>query len=278
MSYAINLNERQSARTLEQAIRHEALVVLSPRIWPAEEAIRCCLEASGPQASPGRRVYSSPLALVAGMGNGQTPPDAEVGPAARTADLAFVEKHSALIGTYCDATMELGEARYLFSSDVVRVEPAGPIIRGVRIYMTRPEVIQVAQRRRFRRIQLPQASQVEIRWKNDDGSGGGGVGWLYNIGQDGLACRIDAALGDRLWIGQEIRINFALRPGELEHFILDAVVCNKTPAGTPDRAILGMQFLGGVGHEASGTILETLRRRLRAIAGSPTGVRKGVDA
>jgi hypothetical protein len=278
MSYAIDLNERQSARTLEQAIRHQARVVLEPRIWPAEEAIRCQLEACERPAGQGRRVYSAPLVVVADLGGGSKPPGAEVGPAGRAADLALVEKYNVLIGTYCDAILELGENRYLFSTDVTRVEPSGPIIRGVRIYLTRPEVIQVAQRRRFRRIQLPQAAQVEIRWKGEDGSGGGGIGWLYNIGQEGLACRVDSALADRLWIGQEIKIGFSLRPAELEHYALDAVICNKTPAGTPDRTILGMQFLSGAGHEASGTMQETLRRRLRAIAGSPAGVRKGVDA
>jgi hypothetical protein len=276
MSYAIDLNQRQSARTLEQAVRYQATVYLEPRMWGDGTVVRCQLEAC---ELPGhsRRLYAAPLVLATCAEDEQAA-TASSGLSGRAVEAKIVERYSPLIGTYCDAAVEMGENRYLFSADVTRVEPLGPGRTGARIYLTRPDVIQVAQRRRFRRIQLPQASQVEIRWRNEDGSSAGGVGWLYNIGQDGIACRSDTLLADRLCIGQEVSIDFSLRPGEAEHFILDAVVCNKTPAGTQDRTILGMQFLVGPGHEATTTVRESLRRRLRVISTSPPGVRKGVDA
>jgi hypothetical protein len=278
MSYAIDLNQRQSARTLEQAIRYQAATILEPRIWQPGEIIHCQLQACElPGAA--RRLYAAPLTMVTCPEEAAALPAAPpIGLSSRAADMLALERFNPLIGTYCDATVEMGENRYLFSSDVTRVEPAWPGRQGVRIYVTRPETLQVAQRRRFRRIQLPQASQIEIRWRGEDDATGKGVGWLYNIGQDGIACRTDTLLADRLFIGQEVMIDFSLRPGEQEHFVLDAVICNKTPAGTADRTILGMQFLVGQGHNATATVREALRRRLRVISTSPAGIRKGVDA
>lgn len=276
MSYAIDLNQRQTARTLEQAVRYQASVMLEPRAWDGSEAVRCQLEACE-LSSQSRRLYAAPLVLVTCPDDAPADTTAS-GLSGRAAEAKIVERFSPLIGTYCDGVIEMGENRYLFSADVTRVEPLGPGRPGARIYLTRPDVIQVAQRRRFRRIQLPQAAQVEIRWRNDDGSNAGGVGWLYNIGQDGIACRSDTLLADRLCIGQEVTIDFSLRPGEAEHFILDAVVCNKTPAGTQDRTILGMQFQVGTGHEATLAVREALRRRLRVISTSPPGIRKGVES
>ena len=276
MSYAIDLNERQTARTLEQAVRHNAIVLLEPRIWSVGEVLRCRLEPSESPV-PGRRLYAAPLIVVT-CPEDEPAVTAVGGQTGRAAEIQAVERLSPLIGTYCDVTLQLGEHRYLFSTDVTHVEPAGPGQTDVRLYLRRPDVIQVAQRRRFRRIQLPQASQVEIRWHGEDGGAAGGVGWLYNIGEDGIACRTDTVLADRLYIGQEVVIDFSIRPGEAERFVLDAVICNKTPAGNQDRTVIGLQFLAGEGHEASAAVREWLRRRLRAISYSPPGVRKGVDA
>lgn len=275
MAYAIDLNPRQSARTLEQAIRHQATVLLEPRIWTAGSAVHCQLE-SWPAMSPtGRRMQAAPLVMTTVVTAGDS--SAADVPEPRAAFLAF-ERYSELVGTYCDAVVELGENRYLLSSDITRVEPAGPGGAGARLYLSRPETIQVMQRRRFKRVQLPQAAQVEIRWLNEDGTGGGGVGWLYNVSADGMACRTDSVLAERLWIGQELKLDFALRPGEPEHYLVDAVLCSKTSAGMPDRTILGLQFVSDGDHAASTAARDALRRRLRGIQGSPGGLRKGVDA
>ena len=53
MPYAIDLNKRQSARTLEQAIRHGAEVLLEARIWPDAEPILCRLVET-PRQEPSR--------------------------------------------------------------------------------------------------------------------------------------------------------------------------------------------------------------------------------
>lgn len=280
MSYAIDLNERQSTRTLEQAIRHQAAITLEPRIWSSEEVLPGHLVTSTPVVPLGRRTYAAPLVVAIAPESPEPAPDQP--PAPPKIDREAMDRCQTLIGTYCDAVLELGQNRYLFSTDVVCVELGSKLANGVygeiHILLARPETIQVAQRRRFRRIQLPQSSQIEIRWTNDDGSSGGGVGWLYNIGQDGIACRTDTLLADRLWIGQEVSLDFSLRPGEPEHYRVDAVLCSKTPAGSADRTILGLQFAVGPGHESSDPVRESLQRRLRAMTVSPAGVRKGVDA
>lgn len=275
MPYAIDLSPRQSARTLEQAVRHQAQVVLEPRLWSDGGQIRCRL-AAYEYSVTGRRPRSAPLLLMVDPEDAGSPRAGEP-PLDTAGELARLQRFNSLLGTYCDAVLELGDHRYMFSADIVRVEPSASAHEGPRLYLSRPEVVQVAQRRRFGRVQLAHSSQIEIRWIHEDGTTGGGVGWLYNISPDGLACRTDAMMADRLWIGQELRLDFTLKPGDPEHFVLSAVLCNKTAAGTTDRMILGLQFLSGPGYESSATMREALRRRLY---GTPVAsfIRKGVDA
>ncbi|MEP0843897.1 MAG: PilZ domain-containing protein [Phycisphaerae bacterium] len=280
MSYAIDLNERQSTRTLEQAIRHQAPIILEPRIWEPAEHLHGQLIANGVALPRGRRSYSAPLVVAVPPSTSPATPDQPA--STPRVDRAAIDRCQALVGTYCDCCLHLAQNRYLFSADVTSVELgsklSGGSYGGIQVYLTRPETIQVAQRRRFRRIQLPQSSQIEIRWRNDDGSTGGGVGWLYNIGQDGIACRTDTLLADRLWIGQEVALDFSLRPGEPEHYRLNGIVCNKTPSGSADRTILGIQFAAGPGQESTAPVREALQRRLRAMSAAPAGIQKGVDA
>jgi hypothetical protein len=88
------------------------------------------------------------------------------------------------------------------------------------------------------------------------------VGWLCNISPDGLACRAGTRIADQLGIGEQVHVEFTLAPGDRERFSLTAALCNKTPAGTKNTMILGMQFLHGPGHESSGQTVEKLRQRL----------------
>ena len=107
MSYAIDLNQRQSARTLEQAVRYQATVFLEPRVWAGGEAVRCQLEACE-LSSQSRRLYAAPLVLVT-CPEGEPAETAASGLSGRAAESKIVERYSPLIGTYCDATVEMGE-------------------------------------------------------------------------------------------------------------------------------------------------------------------------
>jgi len=53
MVYALDLSPRQTARTLEQAIRHRALVFIEPRTWTGGEGFAGRLEPSEGRSGPG---------------------------------------------------------------------------------------------------------------------------------------------------------------------------------------------------------------------------------
>ena len=278
MPYAIELSPRQSARTIEQAVRHASLVALEPRIWPEDEPIECQL-AGSPPTDPQQRVQGATLTLLVPTGEGEF--SVQSGP--QTWGLgrgpgASVERLEELVGTYCDATIHLGEHRYLFCSDVTWVERGAPGERGVRLVLSRPATLQVVQRRRFRRLKVAKSAQIEMRWLSDDKVPGGGVGWLCNICAEGLACRIEQRVAEQLWIGEKLRVSFALEPGGAERFDLDAVLCNKIPAGTEGKIILGLQFLADAEHESSAAVARLLRRRLIREYALAAGNREGADA
>ena len=58
MAYAIDLSPRQTTRTLEQAVRYRADILLVPRVQRDEEPIVCSLECVGkPEAGRASRAY-----------------------------------------------------------------------------------------------------------------------------------------------------------------------------------------------------------------------------
>jgi len=267
MAYAIDLSARQSSRTLEQAVRHRAEIMVHARLLPEGDPIVSRLVSiETPIGWQSRRPC-----LVLEVFNG---PLVQSGEPARAAEQEGGLSES-LVGTYCDVTLRLGENRYLFCSDVVAVQgPSSPGGRH-RIYLARPETLQVAQRRRSWRFRPAQSSRVELTWVNADKGKAEGIGWLCNLSADGLACRTESNIAGQIGIGEQVSLAFALTPGDPERFVLDAVLCNKTPAGTEGTMILGLQFLVGQGHQASAAAAEALRRKLLAryapVVDSPGG-------
>jgi hypothetical protein len=255
MAYAIDLSPRQSSRTLEQAVRHHAEILVYPRLLAASDPIVSRLiSIETPIGWQSRRPC---LVLEAYNGIPIPQPD----PAGGEPEAGAIES---LIGSYCDVTMQLGENRYLFCTDVVAVQgPSSPGVRP-RIYLARPETLQVAQRRRAWRFRPAQSSRVEMTWINAENSKTEGIGWLCNVSSEGLACRTENNVAEQLGIGEQIGLAFALTPGDPERFVMDAVLCNKTPAGTEGTMILGLQFLIGQGHQGSAAAAEALRRKLLA--------------
>ena len=121
MSYAIDLTPRQSSRIIEQALRHQADVVLEPRIFEDDEAINTKLEAVLPPGGSPLRPATLVVAVIAPA----TPDVTQIAPVPVT-----VPELALLVGTCCDGTIKLGDARYLFDADVMRIEPASdaPVI------------------------------------------------------------------------------------------------------------------------------------------------------
>jgi hypothetical protein len=251
MVYAIELSPRQSARTIEQALRHCCEVVLQPRIWPEDLTVAGQL-LSGPNLA--RPAQAEWLTLQLAWEPGGLTGDESAIPTK--------EQLMQLEGTYCDAHFQLSEHRYLFSSDILRVE--WPQHSAPQVQVERPKSLQVAQRRRSWRFQPARSAQVELRWTRDGQVPAGSVGWLCNVSAEGLACRTEARVADQLWIGDQVVVEFTLGPGDPEPYILDAVLCNKTPAGSPGRVILGVQFASGPEHEDTVRAAGLLRQQLLA--------------
>jgi len=266
MAYAIDLSPRQTTRTLEQAVRHRAEILLQPRVQPDDELIACRLErVETPQEGRGGRGYLE-VAVLYGEVASDGSADDEQSPKEMGAPGRGYEE---LIGTYCDAALQLGENRYLFCSDVLAAwnpsKPGGSAC----IRLARPETIQVTQRRRFWRFVPARSAQVNLSYSDGEPVGGSGMGWLCNVSADGLACRVDSRLADHVGIGEHLKVEFALAPGDPVRFRLDAALCNKIPAGTQGTMILGLQFMVGPGYEASARAGDTLRRQLLARYSQP---------
>jgi len=270
MSYAIDLTPRQSSRILEQALRHKAGVTLEPRIFNEDETLTGQIEAILPSAG----AANSPSAVVIAV---QAPP--VVSDVSQFASHpTTIQELNLLVGTCCDAGLRLGDARYLFDGDVIRVEHAHEPPVMARIFLTRPDTLQVMQRRRFSRFRPARSTQVELRWQKDAESLHGTIAWLCNISPDGLACRVERRIGEQLWIGDRVTAEFTVAPGELNHYVIDSFLCSKTPGGTEDKMILGLQFVSEPGFENSKLATEKLRQHLQARLGSPVNQTKGADA
>lgn len=271
MSYAIDLNPRQSARTLEQAIRQKAQVILEPRAWDDGGHLLCRLEPHGNPLDLDLVPVMTLAVLSRCEAVAPTPGhDLEAGPP------LGIEEIRDLAGTYVDAVTLLGEQRYLFSTDVIRVLPAAGAGEPPCLHVSRPAVLQVAQRRRFRRIKLSHSAQVDLRWKRDTVSMGG-VGWLFNISGDGMACRTEERIAESLWIGDDIDMEFTLAPGDAERFQIKGVLCNKTPTGSLGKVVLGIQFKSEAGNATTAASIDLLRRRLIERATLLADTQKGVD-
>lgn len=269
MSFAIDLNTRQSARTLAQAIRHQAEVVLTPRVeagptWIGGRLLREDQPSSKPAHAVGLRIQ------ITQVGEPFEPEPDEPAPPMPT-----VEDWP---GLYCDAVLRLGEHQYMFCADVLRLEPRDtPPGVGSIVTLTRPTRIQVAQRRRFCRFEPAKSSQIELRWLREDATDGVGVAWLCNISADGLACRTEQRIADQLLIGTELRLEFRLATTDARALAIDAMLINKLPAGTESRSILGLQFLTGPDHLSSTAAIRDLRRLLQTRGYARASVSEGAD-
>jgi hypothetical protein len=209
MSFAIELNKRQSTRTLEQALRRQSEIMLEPRI--AREGIPLVgTLLSGAEDSLEVEVTRDPEMLL-----------------------------DQLIGVYCEGHLQLGESRYLFSTYVIDVAPGQ---KHGRLVIQRPGAILVIQRRRFWRTRFAESSDISLHCESAAAQESM-IGALCNVSPDGVAVRLTDRGAEELLIGDKVTTSFEL-PGLDYTFELDAVLCNKTPAGSPGTLILGLQFVG----------------------------------
>jgi len=225
MLCTLELNERQSARMLAQALQNQAKLELEPRPEICET-------------------------LLWGSLVGQQPDGLDV-------TLHDVDPHVdivTLLGAACDARTILTGQLYLFSTYIV---DAAQTPRGGRLRLAPPLTVQVANRRRFQRrtphepvpIRLLIPEQAEPH-----------LGHLANIALGGMACRVQAdEIGELLLIGETIDVEFAL-PWTHEIFRLSTVICSKNKDSDPRQLHVGLEF--ATTDASSASRLEDLRRAL----------------
>jgi len=208
VKYAIELNPRQSQRVLEQAIRVKAPVLIEPRTLESMEGLKGTLQGG---SAENLQVYFCEPSIPVG---------------------AFVPT------SYCDARLFVGDNRYLFTTSVLELDTRG---QPACLTLARPETIQVLQRRKFWRATLRESSEVSLHWSSSSGEAEA-VGALCNISPDGMACRLSRQDADAMFIGDPVRVRFAL-PFYDRTFDLTAVICNKTPGASSDSMLVGLQFV-----------------------------------
>jgi hypothetical protein len=223
MLVTLDLNSRQAARVLNEAIHAHATLEIEPRPEVCE-------------------------VLIWGVLTGQC----EEGLTADLRDVPEGTNLRALLGAMCDIRLLVSGQLCLFSSFVVDVaEDTVPR----KMTLALPDSFQIANRRRFAR-KVP-TDPVPVRLLVP-GSQPPFVGLLCNIGPGGLACRVvSRQLDEVVFVGDEVQLQFTL-PWCPEVFILAASVCNKSRNDADGQTTIGLEFVAA-GHEAT---LERLRGAL----------------
>jgi len=234
MRFAYELNPRQSSRVFEQAVRSGVTIRLDPHYSSGLEPFAVQLIDEDKSTLTFRILDEQ-----AGAAEGLVP------------------------GMYCQGQFSLGGVVYLFSTYIIDFdEHAGWICTA------RPETIQILERRKFVRTRLASSSPVLLRWPERDKHA---IADLLNIGGEGMAFRVPRRLADELLIGENIELEFDL-PGLKRHFRFMAIICNKTPASSEEKVIIGVQFRIPEDDSETSEALEELRRFL--VAGAKTSTTK----
>jgi len=228
---AIDLTPRQAARVLAQALHENARLELEPRTRPDEPPL--CGNLVG-----------------------------------REGDRLQVDLHDSgagialnhLLGAYCEVRLLLSDQLYLFTTCAVDViEEHTP----QRIVLSLPDAMQVVNRRKFLRQELPEPVQVRL-WTRL--SNAVYVAQMRDVGPEGLSCRtVGRELDDAVFIGDEIRVAFTL-PRTGESLELPATVCDKCPTADKLQLDLGLKFVMRDDDQATLRALDRLRGVLLEIA------------
>jgi len=210
MRFLFDLGLSQSNRVIEQAVRCRAKITLEPRSWPDHEALPVVVLGSDERLLRVETVAEHDLPL------------------------------ESLVGVHLDAQMTLGQTLYLFDSHLAEIDYDRT--KAV-LLLDRPKTLQVTQRRRFQRKALRPTCQVRLDPK-PGGNGGPVSGELLNLSPDGMACRLVEEAAEPIPVGQRLHVAFCLQDAE-PGFEFDAVLTNKSHAGSEGNFILGLAFRAG---------------------------------
>jgi hypothetical protein len=155
-----------------------------------------------------------------------------------------------------DATLFLDRQEYLFSTHLLETIS---IEQRTFLVLARPVEMQTWQRRRFMRAELAQSSTLHLTPVRPEGVDTNSLtGAVLNISPDGVACRLAIREADPVAVGETLDTRFELC-GESDPFILRGTLRSKTPGGSEDSMILGIQF------ETRGNPVEEFDRLSRAL-------------
>ncbi len=207
MNYAIELNSDQSERILKGACGIQQPVQVQPRAWPDGDALRGHL-----QHYDGDTVAA------------QVQPTQPCDP-------------DRLLNTYCHVLLSRDDGDYFFDCHVVAARQNGG---GVELILARPQTIAVTQRRQSGRSFPARASAVQIS-RQTDGDLHCCEGRLYNLGEDGLACKLTKDHATPVALGQTWCLCFQI-PDHDHVFKIDAAVRRILPSSSAQDVILGFEF------------------------------------
>ncbi len=225
MPFSFELNDRQSARVIQQAIRTGAAMHLEPHHAKGGEALSVQLTGSDDKCLTFRFASSQ---------------------AARDSGL--------IPGQYCQVQFYYNDAMYLISVHIVDMDEEQACMRT-----SRPKMAQILERRKFGRSRLAARTPVIIRWLEEDRLAEAS---LFNVAGGGMAFKISKESGDRILVGDVLEAAFEL-PGLPRRAPFKISICNKTVASDNASVIVGAQFLEGPQDGQAGA-LDELRRFLAA--------------
>jgi len=234
MRYAIELNERQSARVIEDAVRGQAQIVFE-----------IAGDVSGPHCGQFSSAYGDLLLIKLSR--------------------PLPGRAPSMTGRYIDVQLH-GDERYLFTTHIAQDSTvAGPYT----IAIQRPGTVHLLQRRRFWRARLEPSSQVRLmtvlgaKTLAHDAA-------MLNVGADGLACRVEPRYASCYHTGDTVEVVFSL-PDAQARFTFLSVVRSETPC-SEGATILGLQFEDGLNNGSHQALRDWLVQRQYVRAPAEVGV------
>jgi c-di-GMP-binding flagellar brake protein YcgR len=140
-----------------------------------------------------------------------------------------------LLNARCTVVL-YADQRYRFSTTITAAPKWG---KSRSIAISRPERIEVIERRRFVRTTLAPSSRVRLSWETGSGMHHHSA-TLLNVSPRGLACRIEEGAAESIASGSYVVARFEL-PSCENTFEIRSAVQSKTPA-SEGMVILGMHF------------------------------------
>jgi len=108
--------------------------------------------------------------------------------------------------------------------------------------MTERTTTAVIERRKSRRRRFREPTEVTLRTTSGSEKWHG-LGALFNLSMDGIACRVREEDTPHTAVGRTLRVMFYLKHSSQE-FDVTARVISVTRAGSPGHAVIGMEFIG----------------------------------